>query len=134
MLDVGSWMLVGGVHREVLGHTTGEVKSDAADLVMISSLFVGWSRRIVGRWDAGWRFRDRNYGHRRPFDCFYADDFGAGRGFGLGFGGLDRRRANQSHGAAVKFLAGVFGGAVRACLGAGGGAPEVFVAAGPSYE
>src|SRR5439155_721532 len=70
--------------------------------------------RIVGRWDAGWRFRVRNYGRGRPFDCFYADDFGAGRGFGLGFGGLDRRRANQSHGAAVEFLAGVFGGAFEA--------------------
>src|SRR6266702_2198224 len=57
-----------------------------------------------------------NYGRRLPFDCFYADDFGAGWGFGLGFGGLDRRCANQSHGAAVEFLAGVFGGAFEANL------------------
>src|SRR5258707_3265477 len=81
---------------------------------MISSLFVGWSRRIDGWRGAGRRFRDRNFGCRRPFDGFYADDFGSGRGCGLGFGGLDRRRANQSHGAAVEFLAGVFGGALEA--------------------
>src|SRR6266481_1839439 len=84
------------------------------DLLMISSLFVGWRRRIGGRRGAGRRFRIRNYGRRRPFDCFYADDFGAGRGFGLGFGGLDGGCANQSHGAAVEFLAGVFGGAFEA--------------------
>src|SRR5258708_12859590 len=53
-----------------------------------------------------------NYGCGRPVDCLYADDFG----LGLGFGGLDRRRANQSHGAAVEFLAGVFGGAFEANL------------------
>src|SRR6266566_8784759 len=107
-------MLVGGYASR--GHTTGAVRRDCRDLVMISSLFFGCGRRIDGRWSAGWRFRIRNYGRRRPFDCFYADDFGAGRGFGLGFRTLDRGRADQSHGAAVEFLAGVFGGAFEANL------------------
>ena len=84
------------------------------DLVMISSLFVGWSRWIDGGWGAGWRFRIRHYGRRWPLDCFYVDDFGAGLGFGPGFGTLDGGCANQSHGAAVEFLAGVFGGAFKA--------------------
>src|SRR3989454_4099699 len=57
-----------------------------------------------------------NYGCGRPFDGFYADDFGARRGFGLGFRTLDGLRANQSHGAATEFLAGVFGGAFEANL------------------
>src|SRR5437762_13800637 len=86
------------------------------DLLMISSLFVGWSRRIDGRRGAGRRFRVRNYGCRLPFDCFYADDFGAGRGFGLGFRTLDGRRANQSHAAAVELLTGLPGGAFEANL------------------
>src|SRR5439155_11000138 len=88
MLDVGRWMLVGGYASR--GHTTGAVRRDCGDLVMISSLFFGCGRRIDDRWGAGFRFRIRNYGCGRPFDCFYADDFGAGRGFGVGFRTLDR--------------------------------------------
>ena len=106
MLDLGCW----------LRHTTGEVRRECRDLVMISSLFVGWRSRIDGGWGAWWRFTIRHYGCGWPLDCFYADDFGAGRGFGLGFRTLDGRRADQSHGAAVEFLAGVFGGAFEANL------------------
>src|SRR5438034_4136039 len=81
---------------------------------MIPSLFVGWRSRIDGGWGAWWRFRIRHYGCGWPLDCFYVDDFGAGRGCGMGFRTLDGLRANQSHGAAVEFLAGVFGGAFEA--------------------
>src|SRR4030081_1660049 len=78
--------------------------------VMISSLFVGWRRWIDGWRGAGRRFRVRNSRVGWPFDRFYADNFGAWRGFGA----LDRRRTDQSHAAAVEFLAGVFGGAFEA--------------------
>jgi len=111
-------MLVGGYASR--GHTTGAVRRGCRDLVMISSLFFGCGRRIDCRRGAKGRMLDVGcwilVGHRRPFDSFYADDFGAGWGFGLGFRMLDRRCANQSHGAAVEFLAGVFGGAFEANL------------------
>src|SRR6266566_9533288 len=45
-------------------------------------------------------------------DRFDADNFATWRGFGA----LDGGRADQSHGAAVEFLAGVFGGAFEANL------------------
>src|SRR6266566_7379435 len=91
-------------------HTSGEATGGYRDLVMISSLFVGWRHRIDGRRGTEGRLRVRNSGGGRPFDRFYADNFGAGRGFGA----FDARRANQSHAAAVEFLEGVFGGAFEA--------------------
>src|SRR5206468_2682250 len=58
--------------------------------------------------------RVRDFGGGRPFDGFYADDFGAGPVLRpLDWSRADRR-ANQTHGAAVEFLAGVFGGAFEA--------------------
>src|SRR6266566_4093512 len=108
--DVGCWILDVGwedARREAVRHTTGEAGRDCRDLVMISSLFVGLSRRIDDQWGVGRWFRDRAQGCGRPFDGFYADDFGAGRGFGAVFGELDWGRANQTHAAAVEFLAGV---------------------------
>jgi len=49
-----------------------------------------------------------------PARCFYADDFGAGRVLGWAFGRSTGAVLTQSHGAAVEFLAGVFGGAFEA--------------------
>src|SRR6266480_4092510 len=88
-------------------HTTGKASGDFRDGVMISSLFFGCGRRIDGWRGAKGRMLDVGcwllVGCGSPLDGFYADDFGAGRGFGLGFRPLDRRCTNQSHGAAVEF-------------------------------
>ncbi len=79
---------------------------------MISSSFVRWRRHFDGRRGAGGRLSVRNSVGGRPFDRFYADDFGAGRGFWP----LGARCADQSHAAAVELLAGIFGGAFQANL------------------
>src|SRR5712672_1814848 len=93
-------------------HTTGEARSGSREGVTISSLFFGCGCRIDGWRGAGRRLSVRNSAGGRPVDRFYADDFEAGRGFGP----LHARRADRSHGAAVEFLAGVFGGALQANL------------------
>ena len=85
MLDLGCWSE--DARREAVRHTTGDVKRDCRDLVMISSLFFGWRRRIDGWWVARRRFRGRNCGRRRPFDRFDADNFGIWRVFGALDGG-----------------------------------------------
>src|SRR6266849_907802 len=51
--QIRCWMLVGWS-----GHTTGEMRRGCRDGVMISSSFVGWERRIDGRWSAKGRMLD----------------------------------------------------------------------------
>src|SRR5229473_3394054 len=106
MLDLGCW----------LRHTTGEVRRECRDLVMISSLFFGWRRRIDGWRSAKGRML---VGCGSPLDRFDADDFGAGPGrLGLV---LILTLGLVSLGAAVgaaaaEFLGGAEDGAVEACF------------------
>src|SRR6266404_1877973 len=88
-------------------------RRDCRDLVVISSLFVRWRSGFDVRLSAGRRLRSGNGSGRRPVNGLYADDFSR---TGAGFGALDCRRADRSHGASVEFLAGVFGGAFEANL------------------
>src|SRR6266404_745415 len=115
MLDLGCWSE--DARREAVRHTTGDVKRDCRDLVMISSLFFGWRHRIDGWRVDRLRFRGRNCGRWRPFDRFDADNFGIWRVFGALDGdglGLVLILGDAVGAAAAELLGGAQDGAVQA--------------------